>query len=332
MQPEVSIIIPCYNEQTTIRSLLEALYAQTYPRQALEVVIADGGSTDDTRAVITEWHSHHPDLNLKIVDNPAKIIPAALNVAINASHGEIITRLDAHSEPNQTYIERSVQALVEGRGENVGGVWDILPSSDKMIARSIAAAAGHPIGVGDAHYRFTDQPAYVDTVPFGAFYRSLLDQVGLFDESLLTNEDYEFNARIRQGGGKIWLDPNIRAVYYARGSLHGLARQYWRYGYWKWQMLRRYPETLRWRQALPPLFVTALALLILFAPFIPLARWLLIGMIGFYSLVLALAGIQLAIKHKDAGHCLGVPLAIATMHFSWGAGFIWGWVHPPKTK
>jgi len=97
-------------------------------------------------------------------------------------------------------------------------------------------------------------------------------------------------------------------------------------------MLRRYPETLRWRQALPPLFVTALALLILFAPFIPLARWLLIGMIGFYSLVLALAGIQLAIKHKDAGHCLGVPLAIATMHFSWGAGFIWGWVHPPKTK
>ena len=327
---KVSIIIPCYNERNTIYLLLDALFAQTYPLSAMEVIIADGGSTDGTPAVIAAWQAQHPDLAVEVIENPHQTIPAALNLAIKASSGEMIVRLDAHSQPHPEYVARAVEALSKGLGQNVGGVWDIRPGSDHWIAHSIAAAAGHPIGVGDAHYRYSEQPAFVDTVPFGAFNRSLLDQVGMFDETLLTNEDYEFNARIRQSGGKIWFDPQIRSIYYARSDLNALAHQYWRYGYWKWQMLRRYPETLRWRQALPPMFVLSLLLLFLLSPFFLFFRWALIALLGVYIFVLLLAGLQLSIKYKKPALWLGVPLAIACMHFSWGSGFLWGVVHPQK--
>ncbi len=329
---ETSIIIPCFNERGTIHLLLDALYAQTYPHKAMEVIIADGGSTDGTPEAIIAWQQNHPELAVKVVNNPARVIPAALNTAIKASRGEIIVRLDAHSKPSHDYVARAVTAVAEERGQNVGGVWDIQPSSDHWLARSIAAAAGHPIGVGDARYRYSDQPAYVDTVPFGAFKRELIDQVGLFDETLLTNEDYEFNTRIRQAGGKIWFDPQIRSVYYARPDLGALARQYWRYGYWKIQMLRRYPDTIRWRQALPPLFVAGMLLLVLTSPFFRPALLALISLASIYLIILLLAGTQVAFKRKSIAMVPGVLLAIACMHFAWGAGFLWGLISPPKTK
>jgi glycosyltransferase involved in cell wall biosynthesis len=327
---EVSIIIPCYNEQATVQLLLDALYGQSYPRSHLEVIIADGMSTDNTREVIRRWVEEHPDLTVRVVDNPRKIIPAALNTAIGASQGEVLIRLDAHSRPDPDYVALSVAALDAEKAENVGGVWDIQPGRDHWMARSIAAAAGHPIGVGDARYRFTDRAGYVDTVPFGAFHRTLLDRIGGFDETLLTNEDYEFNTRIRQSGGRVWLDPAIRSVYFARPDLKSLARQYWRYGYWKVQMLRRYPDSIRWRQAIPPVFVLGLALLALMAPWWGLAAGFLLGVIGIYSLSLGMAGLQLAVRHRAPAFLIGVPLAIACMHFSWGSGFLWGLAHPPK--
>ncbi len=330
MVSKVSIIIPCFNEQATIQLLLDALYAQTFPHDAMEVVIADGLSTDDTRAKIQQWQENHPDLIVKVVDNPRRNIPAALNTAINASQGDIVVRLDAHSEPDADYVALSVAALEANRGENVGGVWDIRPGRDHWLARSIAAAAGHPIGVGDARYRYTDQAGHVDTVPFGAFRRALLDRIGMFDETLLTNEDYEFNTRVRQNGGRIWIDPAIRSIYYARASLGDLARQYWRYGYWKVQMLRRYPGTIRWRQALPPLFVLGVMVLVFLSPFWALAAWSLLGVLALYLAALLLAALQLVLRHKSLPLLLGVPLAIACMHFSWGTGFLWGLVHPPK--
>lgn len=332
MSLQTAIIVPCYNEQGTIHLLLDALYAQTYPRAAMEVIIADGGSTDGTQAVIQTWQDQHPDLSVSVVENRARIIPAALNVAINASGGSFIVRLDAHSRPEPDYVERSVAAVADGRGQNVGGAWDIQPGSDHWIASSIAAAAAHPIGAGDAKYRYSGQAGYVDTVPFGAFKRELVEEVGFFDETLLTNEDYEFNTRIRQAGGKIWFDPQIRSVYYARESLPALARQYWRYGYWKVQMLRRYPHTVRWRQALPPLFVAGLILLAVLSPFIGMAGYFLAGILALYLLILLAVGVQLGLKNKKFAFILGVPLAIASMHFSWGTGFLWGLISPQKKK
>jgi glycosyltransferase involved in cell wall biosynthesis len=323
MSPNVSIIVPCYNEQSTIRLLLEALCEQTYPRDLMEVIIADGLSTDGTRNAIAAFQRDVPDLAVRVVENANRSIPSGLNRAIEAARGEILLRMDGHSKPYSDYVANCIAAHQAGRGDNVGGVWEIRPGADTWIARSIAAAAAHPLGVGDALYRHTKQAAEVDTVPFGSFRRSLIERVGPFDESLLTNEDYEFNVRIRKSGGKIWLDPSIRSVYFARSSLLDLVRQYWRYGFWKWRMLRRYPSTLRWRQALPPLFVFSLIGLGIFSMFLPGVGILLAGGLLLYFFILILAGIRAAFRERKAYLIVGLPLAIAVMHIFWGSGFLW---------
>lgn len=320
---KVSIIVPCYNEQSTIRLLLSALREQTFPRSDMEVVIADGMSTDGTRDAISAFQKDFPDLQIRVVDNPLRSIPSGLNRAIEASRGGILIRLDAHSKPYPDYIANSVKALDEGRGDNVGGVWEIQPAADTWVAKSIAVAAAHPLGVGDALYRHARHAAEVDTVPFGAFKRELIDRLGRFDESLLTNEDYEFNTRIRKAGGRIWLDPSIRSVYFARPTLQELARQYWRYGYWKWRMLRRYPDTLRWRQALPPSFVLGLAGLSILSIFVPFFRFVLAGVLLLYFSILLLAGTRSAVQRGNLHLIAGLPLAVPVMHISWGGGFLW---------
>src|SRR6266545_2977973 len=294
MLPKVSIIVPCYNEQSTIRFLLDALYEQTYLRAGMEVIVADGISMDGTRDVIVAFQKDFPDLSIRIVDNAKRSIPSALNRAIEVACGE-----------------------------NIGGIWEIRPGAETWIAKSIAVAAAHPLGVGDALYRHTKHAAEVDTVPFGSFRRTLIEKVGFFDESLLTNEDYEFNARVRKSGGKIWLDPSIRSVYFARPTLLELIRQYWRYGYWKWRMLRRYPDTLRWRQALPPLFVLSLIVLAVFSMFVPFARVLLAVELLLYFSIMILAGFYTAFRQRNTYLIFGLPLAISAMHIFWGSGFLW---------
>lgn len=313
MLPTVSIIIPCFNEERRIQSTLEAIFSQSYPQNLLDITLADGQSTDGTRRVIAEFCAAHPQLRLQVVENEARSIPAALNRAIAASRGEIILRLDGHARPRPDYVEKSVAALLAGAGENVGGVWEIHPGDESRLAAAIAVAAAHPLGVGDALYRHATQAAAVDTVPFGAFRRSLVGKIGGFDESLLANEDYEFNARIRQSGGKIWLDPRIRAVYFARPTLRALAQQYWRYGFWKWQMLRRYPATLRWRQALPPLFTLSLLLNLLLTIFWPVFGIFFALETALYLGILTIAGVR-------AGEPL-LALPVTVMHLSWSGGF-----------
>jgi len=326
----VSIIVPCYNEQATIRLLLSSIYSQTYPREAMEVIIADGRSTDQTLKEIAIFNKDHPDLLVKIVDNPQRIIPAGLNRAIQNAKGEIIVRLDGHSMPRPDYVARCVDALKQGCGDNVGGVWEIRSRDNSWQARSIATAAAHPLGVGDAYYRVGRRPQEVDTVPFGAFKKTLIDRIGLFNEALLTNEDYEFNTRVRQAGGIIWMDPKISTVYFPPKSIVELARQYWRYGYWKGRMLQRYPGSIRWRQALPPAYVFSLLIFGILGIWLPVARWMLIIQIGIYILVMFFAAVNACIKKRDVGLLLGLPVAIATMHMVWGAAFLWSLVRRNK--
>ncbi len=321
-----SLVVPCYNERATIGLLLEAILHQEFPLDDLEVIIVDGMSTDGTREAVAAFAEAHPELSVSVVDNPERVIPAALNRAIEAARGEVIIRLDAHSIPAADYVERCLSTLQETGAANVGGLWEIRPGSSTWIARAIASAAAHPLGAGDARYRIHGEAGEVDTVPFGAFRREWIERVGPFDERLLTNEDYEFNVRLRQAGGKIWFDPRIRSIYFARGTLSDLARQYARYGYWKARMLRRYPHTLRWRQALPPLFVLTTLTLGLAGTFVPWARLLLAVQWGAYSLVTLSAGLLLAVRRRDPALVLGFPLAVWIMHLTWGGAFLWGLV------
>jgi exopolysaccharide biosynthesis polyprenyl glycosylphosphotransferase len=332
MIPTVSIIVPCYNEQATIRPLLDSILAQTYPRERLEVVISDGLSVDGTRNLIASYQSEHPELRVQMVDNWSRTIPSGLNRAIEAACGEILIRLDAHSVPYPEYVERCVQALEEGHGTNVGGVWEVQAGATTWIGNAIAAAAAHPLGVGDAMYRLSPEAGAVDTVPFGSFRRSLIDTIGKFDETLLSNEDYEFNARVRQAGGMVWLDPAIRSVYIARATLGALGSQYWRYGFWKFRMLQRYPATLRWRQALPPLFVASLIGLGILSIWFGLARFVLAAELAVYFVALLLGSLRTAIKQRSISLAFGLPLAISSMHLAWGGGFLWSILSSPAQK
>jgi succinoglycan biosynthesis protein ExoA len=327
---KVSIIVPCFNEEATIDQLLQAIVSQTYPVDRLEVIIADGMSTDQTRTIINGFQEKHPTLAVRVIDNTRRYIPSGLNRAIEAARGDYLVRLDAHSIPDREYIQNCINDLEQGLGDNVGGIWSIQPGAPTWMAKSIAAAASHPLGVGDAFYRIGGSSREVDTVPFGAFHRSLIERIGMFDETLLTNEDYEFNVRIRQSGGKVWFDPSIRSTYFARSTLKELARQYWRYGYWKAQMLRRYPGSLRWRQLIPPLFVLALIGLGILSLGWNLARLLLVIIVLLYTIVLILAGIQVSMKYKELWLILGLPLAFATIHLSWGCALLFGLMVRPK--
>ncbi len=330
MPPKVSIIVPCYNEQSTIRLMLDAFRAQTFPRTEMEVVVADGMSTDGTRDAIFAFQKNFPDLKVCLVDNPLRNIPSGLNRALEVSHGEIIVRFDAHSKPYPDYVENCVKAHEAGRGDNIGGVWEIYPGAQTWSAQSIAVAASHPLGVGDAMYRLAASASEVDTVPFGSYRRTLIDKLGGYNESLLTNEDYEFNTRIRKSNGRVWLDPSIRSIYFARSTYLELIHQYWRYGFWKWQMLRRFPDTIRWRQALPPLFVLSLLGLALISIFLPVASWVLISELILYFFILLLAGVHAAIKQHKLFLLPGLPLAISVMHIAWGSGFLWSMLTSSK--
>ncbi len=323
MTAQVSIVIPCYNERRTIGQVLEAIRRQTHPLRHLEVQVADGMSTDGTRQVIADYARAHPDLAVRIVDNPDRSIPAALNRAIASARGQVIIRMDAHALPHPDYVERCLETLERTGAANVGGIWEIHPGGHGWIARSIAAAAAHPMGAGDARYRTRGQAGPADTVPFGAFHREWLERVGGYDESLLSNEDYELNVRLRRAGGEIWLEPTIRSIYFARPGLGALARQYFRYGYWKSQMWVRNVGSLRWRQALPPLFVAAtigLGLLgLLWEP-----AWAFLGVQwGVYTVASSLFGAAEALRRHDLALAVGFPLAIWTMHLSWGSAFLW---------
>lgn len=317
----VSIIVPCYNEAHTIGGLLRAILAQNLPADRLEVIIADGGSNDGTRRVIQSFAAAHPELQLQIVDNPARTIPAALNTAIGRACGEVVIRLDAHSAPHPDYVQRCLETLDRTQAANAGGAWDIQPGADTWIARGIAVAAAHPLGAGDARYRIRGAEGPVDTVPFGAFSRRWLEKAGKFNEELLTNEDYEYNVRIRRLGGVVWFNPKIRATYRARPDLRELARQYARYGYWKARMLLRFPRSLRWRQALPPIFALASLTLFVGGAFSELARRILALTWGAYLAILLLFGCVEAFRKRAAALLLSFPLAIATIHLAWGGAF-----------
>lgn len=215
---QVSIIIPCFNEQNHIANCLDSILAGDYPSEKLEILVVDGGSNDKTRDIIQDYCSKGNVV--KLVDNPFRLKPHGLNIGIKAAKGDIIIRMDAHALYDRNYVSKSVKYLFEWNADNVGGVRKTLPSGDSLIAKSIAESISNRFSAGNAIYRVgADEFKWVDTVFGGCYRREIFEKIGLFNEALVRGQDREFNYRLQNSGGKILFAPDIVCYYFARGSL-----------------------------------------------------------------------------------------------------------------
>lgn len=315
--PTVSILIPIRNEEAFLGACLRALIAQDYPESKTEIIIIDGHSTDHTKLVARQWTAQRA--NVLILDNPRELTSAGLNIGLQAARGEIIARVDGHCQIAPDYISQCVRALQETGAECVGGT--LRPRGIAYWEQVLALALTSRFGVGDSQYHFSTKPQYVDQVYLGAVPRAVLARLGGFDESLVRNQDYELNYRIRAAGGRIYLSPKIRSSYRPRNNLKSLARQYFEYGYWKLRMLSKHPRSVRARQVIAPIFVLLLLLILLASTILPALIWLEGILVGSYLGANLLASL-LAVRQHDWRYALGLPFAFATMHLSWGAGFL----------
>lgn len=327
----VSVIIPCYNEEKFIGKALEQLIHQHSPT-SYEIILIDGMSQDATRAEIERFQKAHPEVVIRLLENPARTIPAALNIGINAARGEIIARIDAHTAPSRRYIRRCVEVLESGVTEIVGMPCRVKAGGTTTMARAIASAVSHPFGIGDATYRLAAGKALqeeVDTVAFACFRKSLWTELGGYDETLLTNEDYDFNYRTRAHGGRVLLDRSEHCEYFARATLLDLASQYLRYGSWKARMVRRQPRSIKPRHLVAPLFVLSAATLAVAGLWNPLARALLAVEFAIYLAAAACFAIQAARRDRAGlGAVFVLPFVFFTIHFCWGSSFLLGLVRP----
>lgn len=329
----VSVVIPCYNEERSILKALHQLVGQ-FEKNRFEIIIVDGMSEDRTRDLISEFQTTHAELSVIVIDNVARNIPTALNLAVASARGEIIARIDAHAVPSNGYIRRCVEVLSQPNTGVVGMPCIVRPGGDGLLAQAIASAVSHPFGIGDAKYRLGEGSALqesVDTVAFACFTKSLWKELGGFNESLMTNEDYDFNYRVRLTGRKVILDRSGYCNYFARTSFRDLAAQYSRYGGWKAQMIRLHPRSIKFRHMVAPIFVFSLACLVTLSPFWPVFAFLLGLEMGTYALLSLLFGWKIKRRnHSTVGILLLVPLVFLVIHLTWGASFLLGLVRTPR--
>lgn len=313
----VAVVIPCRNEAVHIEGLLTALWNQT--RRPDEIVVVDDGSTDQTVARIEDWCTRHASAAVRCVPGPGRGPGPAVNAGIRQTAADIIVRFDGHSVPDVQYVEASVAVAADPTVGVAGGWWRIAPGAPTAEAAAIAAVVSHPLGSGGASYRSGSiaAPTDVETVPFGTFRRQVWEQLGGFDESLDANQDFDFNFRARKAGWRVVLDPRIASTYVARGTLAALGRQYHRYGFWKYRMLRKDASAIAWRQ-LPPAVLAPWVLLSVGGAF-----WsgTFAGVVaaGVYPGVVLIAAGQVASERRVSP--LWAALALACAHLSWSVGF-----------
>jgi succinoglycan biosynthesis protein ExoA len=314
--PRLSVIMPVRDEADHLEDAVAAVLAQRYPGE-LQLVLAVAPSTDATASIAQRLAAADPLITM--VDNPAGTTPAGLNRAIAVATGDVIARVDAHAELTTGYLEQAVATLEETGAANVGGIQRAVGTTP--MQRAVAAAMSSRFGTGDARFHYGGEPGPIDSVYLGVFRAEVLRELGGFDEDLLRNQDYELNVRIRRHGGTVWFDPRLEVLYRPRGSVRALASQYWQYGRWKRVTVRKHPGSLRWRQLVPPAAVAANAAALLASPLSP---WTLLVPATYLVGVLGASAVTGA---GDPRVAIRLPVVFATMHHSWGAGFLVG---PPR--
>jgi glycosyltransferase involved in cell wall biosynthesis len=316
--PVVSVLIPLFNEEDFIESCLNSIFQNSYPSEALEVIVIDGGSSDSGPARVKKYMQHHE--NLILLDNLEKFVPFAMNIGAKHAKGEFIIRTDAHAVYSKNFILRSIELMEEKNAASVGGIRKARGKS--LVGKSIAAVISSPIGAGDAFYQTAISSGWVDTVHCGCWRKSDYEKIGGFDESWPVNQDAEFNIRLRKHIGNLYLSSEISCEYYVRETIPALIKQYWRYGWWRAKTTLRYPTQVKARQLIPAFFVFSLLLTILvtsisIVPFAVLVSVYLATLVTF----------SLLSPTRSLNIKLMIPIIASIIHFSWGTGYLSGLIY-----
>jgi glycosyltransferase involved in cell wall biosynthesis len=320
--PNVSVVVPCRNERDYIESFLGSLARQKVDGLRVEFLIADGMSEDGTRAILEK--AVRCDARFRLIDNPGRIVSTGLNAAIRAARGEIIVRMDVHTEYATDYLEQCVAVLESAGADNVGGAWRGRGRSYLQTAIALAFQSWFSCGGAASHNLDWDGP--VDSVYLGCWRKATLLRVGLFDEELVRNQDDELNLRLVRGGGKVWQSSAIRSWYYPRASWRALFSQYAQYGYWKVRVIQKHKVPASLRHLVPGAFVAALLALAVHAPFILWARWALLGLGGVYLAANLTACIGVCFRAQSFIYLPVMPAVFLGYHLGYGYGFLRGMI------
>lgn len=322
---KISVIIPTYNEENYIGKVLEQLLIQDYPLRLLEIIVVDGMSQDKTREIVGEYTKKHPMICL--LDNPEKFVPYALNKGIKNSTGDVVIRMDAHSEYPEDYISLLVRKLYYYNADNVGGVWVTKPGSNSLVAKVIALATSSRFGIGNARYRLgNDEDIEVDTVPFGCYKKEVFSRIGYFDIDLLRNQDDEFNARLLKNAGKIYLIPSVKIIYYARGSILKLVKMFYQYGLFKPLVNKKIGKISSVRQLFPPVFSLSIFVFFILSFFSTIAIPIFLFILSIYVISAVVVSATL-ISKIDGNRVLSFflfPVIFLSIHMSYGIGYLVG--------
>lgn len=315
----ISIILPIRNEENFIKKSIESILAQDYPQDQFEILIADGMSNDGTREIVQRYQQDHP--NLFLIDNPDKIVPTALNAAIRQAKGDIIIRIDGHTLIAPDYVRKCIETLQRTGADNVGGC--MTADGTTTFGRAVSIATSTPFGVGNSKFHYAQEEAEADSVYMGAWPKDIFSRIGLFDEELIRDQDDEFNYRLREKGGKIILNPEIKSIYTTRSSPITLWKQYFQYGFYKIRVLQKHPRQMSLRQFVPPLFVLSLLISILLALTTSWGEWLFL-LIAFSYLTANIAASIVTASKKGWKHLPLLPVTFFIIHLSYGFGFLAG--------
>jgi succinoglycan biosynthesis protein ExoA len=319
--PFVTVIMPIRNEASHIARSLGAVLAQDYPHECLEVLIADGMSTDGTRELIAELATRQLDIAVRVIDNPGRIVSTGLNAALAQAKGEVIIRVDGHCEVAADFVRENIRILAEHpEAWSVGG--PIIHKAQSPTGQAIAVAMSHWLTVGNARHRFAHYEGFAEGAQFPAFRRWVFDKIGHFDEKLVRNQDDEFNFRINTAGGKIFISPRVKYVYFVRDSIAKVFKQYFQYGFWRVAVIKKHRRPTTPRQIVPPLFYLVVVLLLLVGLF-QHQWWLALALPSIYVTSLILFGMMF-IPKLGLNVAWRLPLIIAAIHAGYAWGFLYG--------
>lgn len=315
--PMVSVVVPMRDEIDTIEECIRTFDEQDHPKDALDVIVVDGMSTDGSRGLVEQLARSRSWLRL--IDNPERIASAAFNKGLDAAKGDYVALISSHGSVGPDFVRRSLRVLQETGAAGVGG--KLIHQGHDPTSRAIGLAMTSPFGMASP-FRYASTRREVDTIGHPLYRKAIIDDVGGFDQTLDRNSDYELNQRVRNAGHHLVFEPSIVTTYHPRSTLPKLARQFWDYGRWKAQIVRTDPTNLRWRHVIPPAFVAGLVSA-------PVAARSRAGRRVALSACLAYAGLLAAASRAAARSAVDADVktfvaAFPTMHVAWGAGFLRG--------